>query len=97
MPQVIVIPFDGQEIGQGYNSETRENVGTGLIVTDVSEDPAAHDGRNSEREWCFGVADSDSGRTMQRFEGLLYWCVMVEADPLPTELQKTFDIADSVS
>ena len=41
MPQIIVIPFDGQEIGQGYNSDTRESIGTGLSVANVSEDPAA--------------------------------------------------------
>src|SRR3984893_5827650 len=41
MSQIIVIPFDGQEIGQGYNSDTRESVGTGLTVASVSEDPAA--------------------------------------------------------
>ena len=42
MPQIIVIPFDGQEIGQGYNSESRESIGTGLTVADTSEDPAAN-------------------------------------------------------
>jgi hypothetical protein len=42
MPQVIVIPFDGQEIGQGYNSKTRESIGTGLIVANIAEDPAAN-------------------------------------------------------
>ncbi len=41
MPQVIVIPYDGQEIGQGYNTETRESLGTALIVANVAEDPAA--------------------------------------------------------
>jgi hypothetical protein len=41
MPQVITIPFEGQEIGQGYNSETRENIGTGLQVANISEDKAA--------------------------------------------------------
>jgi hypothetical protein len=41
MPQVIVIPFDGQEVGQGFNSETRESVGTGLSVTDIGEDKVA--------------------------------------------------------
>jgi hypothetical protein len=41
MAQVIVIPFDGQEIGQGFNSDTRESIGTGLIVDNVSEDPSA--------------------------------------------------------
>jgi hypothetical protein len=42
MPQVILIPFDGQEIGQGYNSETRDSVGTGLSVASTFEDPAAN-------------------------------------------------------
>jgi len=41
MSQVIVIPYDGQEIGQGYNTETRESLGTGLIVANIAEDPAA--------------------------------------------------------
>ena len=41
MPQIIVIPFNGQEIGQGYNSETRESIGTGLTVASISENPAA--------------------------------------------------------
>src|SRR5664280_1238968 len=45
MAQVIVVPFDGQEIGQGFNSETRESIGTGLVFDAVSEDPAA-DGQN---------------------------------------------------
>src|SRR5664280_3389449 len=45
MAQVIVVPFDGQEIGQGFNSETRESIGTGLMFDAVSEDPAA-DGQN---------------------------------------------------
>jgi hypothetical protein len=41
MPQTIEIPFDGQEIGQGYNSATRESVGTGLNVANIQEDPFA--------------------------------------------------------
>jgi hypothetical protein len=41
MPQVIVIPFDGQEIGQGFNSQTRESLGMGLSVTNTSEDKVA--------------------------------------------------------
>jgi hypothetical protein len=41
MPQVVRIPFDGQEIGQGYNTETRESVGTGLVVASISEDKNA--------------------------------------------------------
>lgn len=39
--QTMVIPFDGQEIGQGFNSKTRENVGTGLSVANISEDKVA--------------------------------------------------------
>jgi hypothetical protein len=35
--QVIVIPFSGQLIGQGYNSQTGENVGTALEVDSVAE------------------------------------------------------------
>lgn len=42
MPQTILIAFGGQEIGQGYNSETRESIGTGLTVASISEDPAAN-------------------------------------------------------
>jgi hypothetical protein len=41
MPQVMVIPFDNQEIGQGFNSQTRENLGTALMFTDTNEDPVA--------------------------------------------------------
>jgi hypothetical protein len=42
MPQqVIVVPFFGQLIGQGYNSETGENVGTALQVESVFEDSSA--------------------------------------------------------
>jgi hypothetical protein len=41
MPQIIIIPHDGQEIGQGYNSDTRESIGTGLTLANVSEDPTA--------------------------------------------------------
>ena len=40
MPQVITIPYDGQEVGQGYNSETHETVGTALSVANISEDPS---------------------------------------------------------
>jgi hypothetical protein len=36
--QIIVIPFSGQLIGQGYNSETGESVGTALDVDSVFED-----------------------------------------------------------
>src|SRR4029078_6560499 len=42
MAQVMMIPFDGQEIGQGYNSETRESIGTALIVANVAEDQVAN-------------------------------------------------------
>jgi hypothetical protein len=41
LSQIKIIPFDGQEIGQGYNSETHENIGTALIVANISEDPVA--------------------------------------------------------
>jgi hypothetical protein len=41
MPQVMVIPFDNQEISQGFNSQTRENLGTALMFTDTNEDPVA--------------------------------------------------------
>lgn len=41
MPQTLPIAYNGQEIGQGYNSQTRENLGTALTMTDVSEDPSA--------------------------------------------------------
>src|SRR5258708_31470247 len=41
MAQIIVIPFDGQEIGQGFNSATRESLGTGLSVASISEDKIA--------------------------------------------------------
>src|SRR4051794_32840730 len=36
--QISLIPFSGQLIGQGYNSETGENVGTPLSVESVFED-----------------------------------------------------------
>jgi hypothetical protein len=39
--QVIAIPFNDQQIGQGFNFESRESVGTGLTVTSISEDPNA--------------------------------------------------------
>src|SRR6266478_3077273 len=42
MPQIIIVPFDGQEIGQGFNSETRESIGTGLTVASIGEDKAAN-------------------------------------------------------
>jgi hypothetical protein len=46
--QVIMIPFSGQLIGQGYNSETGESVGTALEVDSVFED---------------GVTDAQTGTT----------------------------------
>lgn len=39
--QIVKIPYDDQEIGQGYNFETREAVGTGLSVSNISEDKIA--------------------------------------------------------
>ena len=42
MSQVIRTPFDDHEIGQGFNIDTRERVGTGLAVATVSEDPNAN-------------------------------------------------------
>ena len=39
MSQVIRTPFDDHEIGQGFNVDTRERVGTGLVIATVSEDP----------------------------------------------------------
>jgi hypothetical protein len=41
MSQVIRLPFNDQQIGQGFNFDSRENVGTGLTVASVSEDPLA--------------------------------------------------------
>ncbi len=41
MPQVMVIPFEGQEIGMGFNSQTRESLGTALVVPDISENKVA--------------------------------------------------------
>jgi hypothetical protein len=41
MPQTIEIPFGGQEIGQGHNSQTRESIGTALTVANISEDKQA--------------------------------------------------------
>ena len=39
--QRIVVPFAGHAIGEGFNSETVERVGTGLNVAQVGEDPVA--------------------------------------------------------
>jgi hypothetical protein len=41
MAKVFQVPFSGQEIGQGFDSDTHLNVGTALSVHDVSEDKAA--------------------------------------------------------
>lgn len=41
MGQIIRTPFDDHRIGQGFNIDSRERVGTCLTVTDVSEDPNA--------------------------------------------------------
>jgi hypothetical protein len=41
MSQVITIPFSDQEIGQGFNFDSRESVGTGLALDKISEDAAA--------------------------------------------------------
>jgi hypothetical protein len=58
MPQTMVIPFDGQEIGQGFNSQTRESLGTGLDVADMSEDKVA-DGQDVTTSFQT-VSDQDS-------------------------------------
>ncbi|HEX8065534.1 MAG TPA: hypothetical protein VF520_03300 [Thermoleophilaceae bacterium] len=39
--QRIVVPFTGHVIGEGFNSDTVERVGTGLDVAQVREDPTA--------------------------------------------------------
>jgi hypothetical protein len=39
--QRIVVPFTGQVIGEGFNSDTAERVGTALSVGRVGEDPIA--------------------------------------------------------
>jgi hypothetical protein len=39
MSQIIRTPFDDHEIGQGFNVDSRERVGTCLTVSSVSEDP----------------------------------------------------------
>jgi hypothetical protein len=39
MSQIIRTPFDDHEIGQGFNVESRERLGTALTVNSVSEDP----------------------------------------------------------
>src|SRR5438105_11921931 len=35
----IVVPFDGHRIGQGFNTDSGERVGTGLTAGQVGEDP----------------------------------------------------------
>jgi hypothetical protein len=42
MSQTIVIPFNDQEIGQGFNFNSRENLGMGLSMANISEDPNAN-------------------------------------------------------
>ena len=39
--QILTIPFSGQLIGQGYNSDTGQNVGTALEVGSIFEDASA--------------------------------------------------------
>ena len=39
MSQIIRTPFDDHEIGQGFNIDSRERVGTALSVASISEDP----------------------------------------------------------
>jgi hypothetical protein len=39
--QRIVVPFTGHRIGEGFNSDTVERVGTGLDVANIGEDPFA--------------------------------------------------------
>lgn len=39
--QRIVVPFAGHVIGEGFNSDTVERVGTGLSVASVGDDPQA--------------------------------------------------------
>lgn len=42
MSQVILVPFNDQEIGQGVNFDSRENLGTGLNVANVADDRNAN-------------------------------------------------------
>src|SRR2546421_3536679 len=58
MSQVITIPFNNQVIGQGFNSETRENLGTALSVANISEDQIA-DGQEVTTSFKM-VTDQDS-------------------------------------
>ncbi len=37
MPQVLRVPYDGQQIGQGYNPKTTESVGTALSVSEIAK------------------------------------------------------------
>ena len=58
--QVITLPFSGQLIGQGYNSQTGESIGTALDYDDVFEDSSA-DAQSTDYAFKF-VADQDSLR-----------------------------------
>lgn len=58
--QVITMPFNNQEIGQGFNRETGESIGTCLSVTNISEDPFA-DGQTVSTHFQT-VTDQDSLR-----------------------------------
>jgi hypothetical protein len=59
MPQqIITVPFSGQLIGQGFNSETAENVGTALEVDSVFEDSST-DAQTSSSQFEL-VASQDS-------------------------------------
>jgi hypothetical protein len=42
MSQILRVPFSDQQIGQGFNFETRENVGTALRVGSIGEDAVAN-------------------------------------------------------
>jgi hypothetical protein len=39
MSQIVRTPFDDHKIGQGFNRESRERVGTALTVSSIAEDP----------------------------------------------------------
>ena len=39
MSQILRLPFNDQQIGQGFNFDSRENVGTALLVEKIFEDP----------------------------------------------------------
>ena len=42
MSQTILVPFNDQQIGQGFNFDSRESLGTGLSVAKISDDPNAN-------------------------------------------------------